>query len=167
MARITEEVTITGLSEVLDRLRALPQEFQEKFQREVLKKAAQPILEHAIATVPVGETGNLAAGIRIATTRKGGNFKLQVTNDAQHAQLVEFGHKIVTKLGRDTGKRARSVPTMRNALAAGQEKALDIIEQEVGAVMTKMESKWRSSQNSAIESEIDKFLGHAFGVSDI
>ena len=44
--------------------------------------------------------------------------------EGAHGHLVEFGHRIVTRHGRDTGHRARPIPYQRSAQRSARSKVL-------------------------------------------
>lgn len=45
--------------------------------------------------------------------------------DGAHGHLVEFGHEIVTKAGKNTGKRTRPIPFQRRAFDTGRAAVLE------------------------------------------
>lgn len=57
------------------------------------------------------KTGNFVKGVGVTrswqNSQGGYGVKIKARHDiAPHSHLIEYGHRIVTKLGRDTGKRA-------------------------------------------------------------
>ncbi len=64
--------------------------------------------------------------------------------DGSHAHLVELGHRIVTKDGRDTGRRARPFPFMRPAYDATRSQQVKAIQDKVRQGVRKIAAKERA-----------------------
>ena len=129
---------LTGVKELMSALDQLPTvSMQKTAVRNALKKAAMPILEMAKANVPRGETGNLAASLKISTSLKASQRKgrisdrstvtVYVGSSAPHAHLVEFGTKERTnKKGAARGSVSPN-PFLRNAWDTMKYAALGIL----------------------------------------
>lgn len=118
----------------VENMRALPIEIAQKIEKSVLKKALEPVFNDAVRRVPVGETGNLAKGIRLRIKRVGQNFYGEVVSTAQHSHLVELGHKLMR--GPKKGKQrfikwVPGKPFLRPAFLAHEASILDIAEREI------------------------------------
>lgn len=97
-----------------------------------LEEVARFVRDDAKGTAAfVDRTGNLrkSIGMRKSKFPKGGwivkaagRNKINGSTRARgfHAHLVEFGHRMVTSSGRDTGKRVPPHPFMRPALEKGK-----------------------------------------------
>lgn len=90
------------------------EEFQEKI-RTIEKKAPDRILDKlddegkklrvAARNNTPKKTGNLRKGYRLLPVEKiKGGYQKGLTNTSPHFHLVERGHRIITKDGKDTGK---------------------------------------------------------------
>ncbi len=103
------QVQIEGLPELLrtlERLRVSPDDVEA-----VLWKGAKKLQTNIRAAAP-NKTGALVKGI-VAKKSKGNTFFRSAFtatdfHKAPHDHLVEFGHRIVTRKGIDTGKRAKA-----------------------------------------------------------
>lgn len=93
---------LTGVKELCALLEQLPTVAMKKtVVRNALKKAGQPILQAAVASVPLGPTGNLRNSLKISTSLKESQrgrgyydrskVTVYVGSDAPHAHLIEFG----------------------------------------------------------------------------
>ena len=79
-------------------------EIREKIRAEVQTGCAN-IRDRAIRGAPKGETGNLAAGIKMEMSPRGASGVIKST--APHSHLVEFGTGVRITMNRPTGhKRA-------------------------------------------------------------
>lgn len=108
-------VVIEGLPELLktiERLRVPPEDVEP-----ILFAGAKDLQARIKAQVYVDvkrQTGQLEKSI-VAKRRGGGNYFRSVftaadLKKARHSRLVEHGHRIVTRSGIDTGKRAKAFP---------------------------------------------------------
>ena len=79
------------------------------------RRALQAEANYAVADMrrktPLGKTGNLLRGVaRIDVDAVGLTAAIRAV--AQHSHLVEWDHRIVTRAGRDTGRRSiRAAPS--------------------------------------------------------
>lgn len=74
----------------------------------LMRKAGSEMLKTARASYKSSvrkKTGNLLRGLRKgrAYKWKGEEYQIRVKNKAPHAHLIEYGHRAVTRTGRDTG----------------------------------------------------------------
>lgn len=106
-----QAVEIKGIPDLLrkiERLRIPSEEVDA-----ILYAGARELKGKIKAAAPQGPTGNLKKGIVAKRPDRGGYFrKVFVATDfhkAPHDHLVEFGHRIVTRSGEDTGERSRPV----------------------------------------------------------
>lgn len=119
-------VKVDGLRELESALKQLPHDVRKKVTRRAMKEAMEPMFQAAVQNVPVGDTGNLANSVKLRTsTRRGRIWRAEVNANAPHANLVEFGHRIVTPGGRDTGEYASPNPFIRNAYDETNEQVLE------------------------------------------
>lgn len=122
MAGESITVEIVGLPELmqkLERMRMPPEDVEA-----VLWRGAKKLQGNIRAVTPIGKTGNLLKAV-VAKKSKGSEFfrSAFVATDywrAPHDHLIEFGHRIVTHKGIDTGWRANGNaffwPTVRQDL---------------------------------------------------
>lgn len=92
--------------------------------------AAQYLARPIRATAPVGRTGNLRRSVRARTLRTRAGYRslaALVGPVSPHRHLVIRGHRIVTRGGRDTGRRSRANPFVDRAVAAHRDDALRIV----------------------------------------
>jgi HK97 gp10 family phage protein len=98
------EVRVKGLSDLQKFLDQLPAKMERNVMRGALRagmKTVQPVAQHAIHSV----SGQLAAGLKIATRAQGGTVTAALKATGPHAfvaQWVEFGtrpHTIAAKGG--------------------------------------------------------------------
>ncbi len=135
-----------GFKEALDTLKKMPVAVAQAIEKKGIKAALQPIYDEVVRRVPVGETGNLAKGIRIRFKVSGMNkLRGEVVSMAPHSHLVEFGHKIVrvSKSGKRTvsDRTAPPHPFFRPAFQGREDQILGIIENHVHIAITKFERK--------------------------
>lgn len=110
--------------------------------------AAQYLARPIRAAAPVGPTGNLRRSVKARTPRRSallGNVAVGASRRlggaggtyaavaalvgpvSPHRHLVIRGHRIVTRGGRDTGRRSRANPFVDRAVAAHRDDALRIV----------------------------------------
>lgn len=105
-------IVLEGVPELLKKIEALRIDSEEVDA--ILYRGAKELQGKIRAVAPLGPTGNLRKGIVAKRPNRGGYFRSVFTatdfHKAPHSHLVEFGHRIVTHSGVDTGRRARAVP---------------------------------------------------------
>jgi HK97 gp10 family phage protein len=90
--RLAGSAGVIGVKLVTDKLDKLGEKMRIRIERKAVKKAVQPIYDAAIGKVPVGDTGQLAESIKIATQKQeNGRIAGLVQSKAPHAHLVELG----------------------------------------------------------------------------
>ena len=108
---------VDGFKELDATLKQLTPKTRQKVSRTGMRNAIK-ILEAGVKTnVPIGETGNLHDGIRIKTRlNRDRTMYAEVEVNAPHAHLVEYGHRMITSLGEDTGYFVPGNPFFRRAV---------------------------------------------------
>lgn len=134
-----------GLQAILTSLKELPNEVAQRIERKAMKRALQPLYDEAVRRAPVGDTGNLANGIRIRFRIGGKTLYGEVATTAPHSHLVEYGHRIVhgPRGGRQTVSKERVPPHpfFRPAVFGKEEQILKIIEEEVDLAIKRFEKR--------------------------
>jgi len=74
---------------------------------------------------------NLMSVVTIDTNGQGGRAQIGFGKKSMVALWIEYGHRIVTHAGRDTGKVAVANPFMRRAFAAAAERAVTVFVETV------------------------------------
>lgn len=131
MARELFKVSIVGLKELEEALNQLHPKIRKRIATRTLKKALEPVYDETVRRVPVGETGRLAAGIKMTSTNRNNTHRADVVSRAPHSHLVEFGHRMVSRHGLDTGKFVPGKPFMRPAWDNNTGKILTTIEKDL------------------------------------
>jgi HK97 gp10 family phage protein len=143
--RATNYVNIeaNGFSEVMEALKALPADLQKNAFQKAFKRALAPVLNAAISNAPVGETGNLANGIKVGVTRRGGWISGQVKSNAPHSYLIEFGHRIVGPKPnlKDSGRRTTPNAFMRKALDSNANRVIEDVSGILNEEVVKAQKK--------------------------
>lgn len=138
---MAKAVSVIGLKNLDQTLKNLEPKLRAKLKKRAIRKALEPVHQSAVQRAPVGETGNLANSIKQSVTRDGLYGQVATSKLAPHAHLVEFGHRIVTKDGKDTGKRAKATPFLRPAWDENNQRVLNTIVEEVETGLEKLESR--------------------------
>ena len=95
------EIHVKGLAELQKFLDQLPVKIEKNVMRGALRAGAKPVLEQAIARVPV-QSGELKNSLKISTSARGGTVTAKVKTNVFYAKFVEFGtkaHFITAKKG--------------------------------------------------------------------
>jgi HK97 gp10 family phage protein len=122
-------VRVEGLREVDAALGELSKAVGKAVVRRALKKALAPMLQHAVAIAPVGETGQLKASLKISD-------KLTKTQAAQHKS--DIGAKTVR-----TAEGWRSTPQTTVFMFMGPSGGAKSIVQEFGSAYMPPQSYMR------------------------
>lgn len=135
-------VGVVGLKEVGARLKKMEQKLQVRAQKASLKRAAEAMLEAARSAAPLGPTGNLKDMFSVTISKRKDMVVATILNDAPHAHLVEWGHRIIGHRPNKTpGKfreRTAAHSFMRKALDMVGEKAMDMIVEDLNAELDKL-----------------------------
>ena len=150
--------------------------FQGAPLRDRMQKASLAAARYMVAPIkaaaPVGPTGNLRKSVKArqskasvlgrgvsfgAAARIGGSSSVYrdlsavVGPTAPHRHLIIRGHRIVTRLGRDTGQRSRANPFVDDAVRRHQDRAMAIVRAAL--------FDGRSSLGSAGPTSLSRFKG--------
>jgi HK97 gp10 family phage protein len=142
--------TVTGLKAIDRRFERLTGSQQRKYIRQGAAAAASVQIKAAKRLVPDRKTrdtkgkltGLKRAFMKVPSSKWKNSSELRRQgiigsrvgfrrSKGAHAHLVEFGHKIVAKGGRDTGKRVRPYPFMRPAMDASKGKFRRAFQQKI------------------------------------
>jgi HK97 gp10 family phage protein len=135
--------------ELEEALAQLPKSMSKTVMRNACKKAAIPIRDEAVATVPMGPRGNLAKSIKVSTKLKKSQQRWQnrdrsrvevyVGSDAPHAHLVEWGtqERFQKKRSNKSVGDMPSNPWFTRAFDATKGKALEIMLREISNELVK------------------------------
>ena len=133
------KISVTGIAEIDQVLRGLPQQLQHKILSEAHAEAAQPLVKMAYYKAPL-RTGRLAESIGVKKTNLGkvGAIGLvQVgpirggSKKGYHAHLIEYGHRLV-RGGKQIGF-VRAKPFMEPSFNATK----DIVESNIASTLGK------------------------------
>lgn len=159
---------IVGGEELAGLLDQLPKAMGKAVLVKSLLKAAVPIKDEIMGTVPVGPTGNLRDSIEISTKlnpsqRKGHKRQVAevfVGSTAPHAHLMEFG--TVERTQKSTGRRTgmmKKKPFLRQAWDAKKERALEILKKEIWTELLKAVKRLRKqSEKGTLSKRNEEFL---------
>lgn len=136
----TTSLKITGMAELIDKIRLLPIELQKKIEKTALRKALEPLQRAAIAKTPI-DTGELVSSYKISTRTQKGDLTARLTATAPHAHLIEYGHRMVR--GDRVVGFAPPKPFLRPALDETAQEIIEIAAKEVEAAFQAMEVKAR------------------------
>lgn len=134
---------IKGAREVAKKLDSLDWKVARKIQGGALKKIMTDVQSEMENTAPF-KTGNYKANFTVtqSSSAKKKATTVRIKNKANHAHLVELGHRIVVNRGpdkgKDTGKRAAANPVMRSTYKKNKEEI-------VNEVVAKIREALRSS----------------------
>lgn len=144
--------------------------------RNLLAQAIDLVRQDAAARIQAGhhiKTGNLLASLQTGVSKSERIASAWTKAGTFHRHLVEFGHRAVTSLGRDTGKRVPEHPYFRPALASQRQaiKAMvtqgvkDLVEGRVTAYqqfmsMTRaLKEQKRLARRAKRQAKIDRIRG--------
>lgn len=105
------QISVTGIAEIDAVLRGMSKQLQHKVLTTAHADAAKPLIITAKATVRK-KSGTLAASIGVKKTslsKVGSIGLIQIgplqggTRKGYHGHLIEYGHRIVTRSGRNVG----------------------------------------------------------------
>ena len=122
------KIQIKRIAEAQEMLQAVNDAAASDRFRQMLVDALNLVMDHAYSLLMskvTSRTGALARSLIVrpskSSTRLGAWFKAGSRGGgrlAPHAHLIEYGHRIVTRRGADTGKRARAFAFFRPAVDA-------------------------------------------------
>ena len=131
-------LVITGLDELREALRTLPEELTTEAAGIVLG-TANAAAHEIVNAYPEG-TGNLRKGVRVEGAREGFGVRAVVVNKAKHAWIFENG-TVVRKTGEGWNRGAMQppgrvfIPIMRRHRAAHIRKLIELVSRR-GLVVT-------------------------------
>lgn len=131
-------VDAKSLSLAVNQFRKLGPAIADQIEKRVLKKSLQAVFDDAVRRAPVGETGNLANGIRLRIKKVGPNIYGEVISTAQHSHLIEFGHRLMRGPRKGRQKFVKWVGPrqfMRPAFLAHEKDVLPTAEREIAAIL--------------------------------
>ena len=131
--------TVSGLAKLDRQLRDLPGSIQRKYLRQAARRAGAVVIKDAkknLRSRVRKRTGNLLKSFKqlpsskwrtAGENRRKGIIGTRVgfSQGGSHAHLIEYGHRIVTHAGVDTGGRVVAYPFLRPAIDANRSKVRD------------------------------------------
>jgi hypothetical protein len=139
-------ITVRGIPEVQRNLAAFPKVlvvrcFAKAFSRAAAVFEAElriqcPESDFSTSSEEYGHlVDNLTDEITIDTQGRGGHCQIGFGRKGFLALWIEYGHRIVTRSGKDTGKRVPAQPFMRKSFDIAADKALEVFVEAVQEFM--------------------------------
>lgn len=135
-------LSVTGLKEIDELLKGLPEQLKHRILQDAHADAAKPLINSAESKVPV-KTGGLRRSIgavkpSIKKAREIGLVKIGPRRggryEGYHGHLIEFGHRIVTKKGRIIGA-TRPNPFMEPAFNSTKDQVKSNIAESIAKIL--------------------------------
>lgn len=133
-------IQIKGLKETTELLEGLNNAPLTDAFSEVLLDAVNLIRSEALSNIyrmTKQKTGNLAKSLisRIGRGNRPSAWVRAGRRLAPHAHLIEYGHRIVTPGGRDTGRRSREIPFWRDAIKSQRTRVRAMVKRAISLLL--------------------------------
>lgn len=83
------------------------------------------------------DTGNYKRSWRAQVNKKGLQTEIECINEAEYASHLEYGHRIVTRTGQDTGRKTQAQLVGRDSVKKTLNKVKPIIDDIIGGILRK------------------------------
>lgn len=83
------------------------------------------------------DTGNYKRSWRAQVNKKGLQTEIECINEAEYASHLEYGHRIVTSSGVDTGRKTQAQLVGRDSVKKTLNKVKPIIDDIIGGILRK------------------------------
>ena len=83
------------------------------------------------------DTGNYKRSWRAQVNKKGLQTEIECINEAEYASHLEYGHRIVTRTGQDTGRKTQAQLVGRDSVKNTLNKVKPIIDDIIGGILRK------------------------------
>lgn len=83
------------------------------------------------------DTGNYKRSWRAQVNKKGMQTEIECINEAEYASYLEYGHRIVTRTGKDTGRKTQAQLVGRDSVKKTLSKVKPIINDVIGGILKK------------------------------
>lgn len=139
-------ITVRGIPEVQRNLESFPRLLVLNCFQVALSRAIAVIEEEVRTRTPESDYStsseeyghlldNLMSEVTIDTQGRGGFARVSFGKKSYVALFIEYGHRMVTHGGKDTGKFVQANPFMRQAFEAAADKAFDVFAETVREYM--------------------------------
>lgn len=83
------------------------------------------------------DTGNYKRSWRAQVDKRGIETKIECINEAEYASHLEYGHRIVTRTGKDTGKKTQAQLVGRDSVKETINEIQPIVKDIIGGILKK------------------------------
>lgn len=83
------------------------------------------------------DTGNYKRSWRAQVNKKGLNTEIECINEAEYASHLEYGHRIVTRTGKDTGRKTQAQLVGRDSVKKTLNEVQPIVKDIIGGILKK------------------------------
>lgn len=83
------------------------------------------------------DTGNYKRSWRAQVNKKGLQTEIECINEAEYASHLEYGHRIVTRTGQDTGRKTQAQLVGRDSVKKTLAKIKPLVNDIIGGILRK------------------------------
>lgn len=83
------------------------------------------------------DTGNYKRSWRAQVNKKGLQTEIECINEAEYASHLEYGHRIVTRTGQDTGRKTQAQLVGRDSVKNTLAKIKPLVNDIIGGILKK------------------------------
>lgn len=83
------------------------------------------------------DTGNYKRSWRAQVNKKGLQTEIECINEAEYASHLEYGHRIVTRSGQDTGRKTQAQLVGRDSVKKTLNEVQPIVKDIIGGILKK------------------------------
>lgn len=83
------------------------------------------------------DTGNYKRSWRAQVNKKGLQTEIECINEAEYASHLEYGHRIVTRTGQDTGRKTQAQLVGRDSVKNTLAKIKPLVNDIIGGILRK------------------------------
>lgn len=83
------------------------------------------------------DTGNYKRSWRAQVNKKGLKTEIECINEAEYASHLEYGHRIVTRTGQDTGRKTQAQLVGRDSVKNTLAKIKPLVNDIIGGILKK------------------------------
>lgn len=83
------------------------------------------------------DTGNYKRSWRAQVNKKGLKTEIDCINEAEYASHLEYGHRIVTRTGKDTGRKTQAQLVGRDSVKKTLNEVQPVVKDIIGGILKK------------------------------
>lgn len=83
------------------------------------------------------ETGNYKRSWTAQVNKKGMQTEIECINEAEYASHLEYGHRIVTRTGKDTGRKTQAYLVGHDSVKKTLNKIRPLVDEIIGGILKK------------------------------